>query len=404
MHILFVHENFPAQFGHIASHLRHHGAQCTFVSRTAPGQVDGIEKIHYKTGGGATKRTHYCSRTFENMTWHAAGIYEALKPHRDTLRPDLIVGHSGLGPTVFLHELFPDTPVINYFEYFYRPRSSDLDFRPDRPPADYDRLRSRTRNAMLLLDFEYCQAGYTPTEFQLSLMPEVHRPKVRVIHDGVPTGLWRRSKTVARRVGPHRFGPKTRVVTYVSRGLESMRGFDIFMQMAKCICEDDPRVIFLVVGSDRVCYGGDLRGIEEQSFKDHILKQDDYDLDRILFLGTVSRRSLVQILSLSDLHIYLTAPFVLSWSLLNAMSCECTVLGSNTAPVQEVIQDGENGLLCDFFDVDGLTTRALEVLRDPAAHRMLGAAARATVCQRYSQDVVLPKLVSFYQEVADGGA
>ena len=217
MRVLFVHENFPAQFGHIAAHLvTQHGAHCTFVSRTAPGRVDGIEKIHYTLEGGATRRTHFCSRTFENMTWHAAGIYEALKPHRKTLCPDLIVGHSGLGPTVFLHELFPDTPVINYFEYFYHSRASDLDFRADRPPGEYDRLRSRARNAMLLLDFEACRAGYTPTEFQLSLMPEVHRRKVRVIHDGVPTALWRRPNGIDRRVGSHRFGPETRVVTYVS--------------------------------------------------------------------------------------------------------------------------------------------------------------------------------------------
>ena len=179
-----------------------------------------------------------------------------------------------------------------------------------------------------------------------------------------------------------------------------MRGFDIFMRVAKRICVADPRVVFLVVGSDRVRYGGDLRRIEERSFKDHILEQDDYDLERILFLGTVSRRALVHIFSLSDLHIYLTVPFVLSWSLLNAMSCECTVLASDTAPVREVIQDGVNGLMCDFFDVDGMTARALDVLRNPDAHRTLGAAARATVCERYGCEVTLPRMVAFYEEIA----
>src|SRR5579863_444888 len=152
MHVLFVHQNFPAQFGHIARHLvKHRGWTCTFVSETPPGEAAGIRKVQYKITGGARATTHYCSRTFENSIGHAHGVFEACKAHI-AVRPDLIVGHSGFGSTLFLPELFPDVPVVNYFEYYYRPHGSDMDFRPEFPPAEIDFLRARARNAMVLLD------------------------------------------------------------------------------------------------------------------------------------------------------------------------------------------------------------------------------------------------------------
>ena len=374
------------------------------MSEKPPQSVGGVDNIQYRPKGGATEQTHYLSRTFENGIWHAAGVYEALRPVSAAVKPNLIVGHSGWGSTLFLRELFPDAPVINYFEYFYRPRDSDLDFRPDVPVAEIDRLRSPARNAMILLDMEYCAAGYSPTRYQHGLMPEPYKPKLRVIHDGIDTGLWHRRELPERRVGNLALGEGERLVTYVSRGLEMMRGFDVFMRMAKRVCDADPNVRFVVVGSDRVAYGGDLKHTGGRSFKQHVLDQDDYDLDRIHFVGQAQPEQLARLLSLSDLHVYLTVPFVLSWSCLNAMACGCTVLGSDTAPVREVIADGENGILSDFFDDEAMAARALEVLADPQAHReSLGAAAARTVADRYSLDVTFPEMASFYEEVASAG-
>ena len=404
MHVLFVHKNFPAQFGHIAAHLiQACGHRCTFVSEKEPGRDNGIDKVQYTVGGGATQKTHYSARTFENGVWHAAGVYEALKPLRQDLRPDLIVGHSGFGSTLFLPELFSKAPILNYFEYYYHPRGADLGFRPDFPASEASLLRSRARNAMILLDLETCRAGYSPTHYQRNLLPEPYRHKVRVLHDGVPTDVWRPYPAQEQALDALEIGPQHRVVTYVSRGFESMRGFDIFMKVAGRLCAANPDVIVLVIGSDRVCYGGDLRYIAEKSFKEHVLNQGDYDLDRIRFLGRVAPRRLAQILSRSDLHIYLTIPFVLSWSLLNAMACGCTVLGSDTAPVREVIRHNHNGLLGDFFDVEGLAATALEVLKDPAAYRnSLGRAARRLIEEHYSMAVLMPQMVQFYEAVANG--
>jgi len=402
-HVLYVHQNFPAQFGHIAAYLaREHGWECTFVSQRDPGTIQGIRLVKYTSAGGATEKTHYFSRSFENAVWHAAGVYEALKPLREELRPDLIVGHSGFGSTLFLPELFPEAPVINHFEYFYRGHGSDLDFRPDWPVPEEDVLRTKARNAMVLLDLQYCAAGYSPTHFQHELLPEAYRPKVRVIHDGVDTAFWRRREPNDQVVEALRLPPGGRVVTYVSRGLEAMRGFDIFMRMAKRVLERRPDTTFLVVGSDRVAYGGDLRHIRERSFREHVLSRDEYDLDRFRFLGNVRPEVLVHLLSLSDLHVYLTVPFVLSWSLLDAMACERVVLGSDTAPVREVIRDGENGLLRDFFDVDGLAEAALGVLDDPASFRRLGGAARRTIEERYGMGVVIPQMLDLYRSVPAG--
>ena len=398
MHVLFVHPNFPAQFGHVAAHLaRHHGFRCTFATGAASGHAGGIERIRYKARGGATKSTHYCSRTFENAIWETHAVYEALQQRRD-VRPDLIVGHSGFASTLFLRDLY-DCPIINYFEYFYRATGSDMDFRPDFLPPPIDGLRARARNAALLLDLENCDAGYSPTRWQRERIPEIFHPKLRVIFDGVDTDVWRPLEEVPRRVGDQTVGEDVRIVTYVSRGLESMRGFDVFMKMAKGLCDRRKDVLFVVVGEDRICYGGDEKATGRKSFKQWVLSQDDYDLSRIVFLGRIPPQALGRLFAISDLHVYLTVPFVLSWSLMNALACGTTVLASDTAPVREMIEHEKNGLLCDFFDAEGLVRAASAVLDTPEDFKPLGQAGIEMIRSRYSLQKCLPQMVDFYEEV-----
>ncbi len=457
-HLLFVHQNYPAQFGHIAAQLvKQHGYRCTFVSQKPAGVFDGVERVQYFLRGGATSRTHYCSRTFENMTWHADAVYRALRARPD-LKPDLIVGHAGLGPCLFLRELY-DCPIVNYFEWFYHPSGGDLDFRPlaetspPNPPlrigeggtgersSEWNRLRARARNAMLLLDLDNCDASYSPTEWQRDRFPQQYRAKIQVIFDGIDTSLWRRNdecpcndeclmtndermpnaecrmtnSSVVRDSSldilssfvlghssfvPHEVPAGTRVVTYVSRGFESMRGFDVFMKLAKRLCDRRQDVLFLVVGQDRCCYSGDERVTGKRSFKEWVLSQDDYDLSRIRFAGLLPPRKLARLLARSDLHVYLTAPFVLSWSLLNALACGATVLASDTPPVREVIRHEHNGLLADFFDLDALEHLANKVLDDPGAFKPLGAAGAQLIQEKYSLEACLPRLVRLYEETA----
>jgi glycosyltransferase involved in cell wall biosynthesis len=404
MHVLFVHQNFPAQFGHVASHLvRRLGFECTFVSQRPPGDEGGIRRLQYSVKGGATRQTHYCSRSFENYVWHSHAVYEAMKAHPE-IRPDLVVGHSGFGSTVFLPDLY-DAPVINYFEYYYRSRDSDMDFRKDFPTSELDRLRVRTRNSMLLTDLATCDAGYSPTQWQRSLFPAEYRDKIEVVFDGVDLSVWRRSDQPRApiQIGGRRIGSDVRLVTYVARGFESMRGFDVFMKVAKRLCEARSDVVVVCAGSDRVCYGGDSKHIQAKTFRQHVLESDSYDLERILFPGLLPPRDLAALLSRSDLHVYLTVPFVLSWSAMNALACGCVVLASDTPPVVEMIQHGQNGLLADFHDVEGLTRQALDVLDRPSEFRPLGDRAAEIIREKYSLDAVLPRIVAFYRRVVDAG-
>jgi glycosyltransferase involved in cell wall biosynthesis len=363
-----------------------------------------VELIQYRIQGGATRQTHYCSRTFENAVWHTHAVYEALKARPD-IRPDLVVGHSGFGSTLFLRELFP-CPILNYFEYFYRPTGCDMDFRPDFPSLELDRLRARARNAMLLLDLENCDLGYSPTRWQRDRLPALFHDKVRVIFDGIDTRVWQPDPAARtkRRLGKLTIPDGVRIVTYATRGMESMRGFDIFMKMAKKLCDRRKDVVFLIAGQDRVCYGGDDKITGRKSFKEWVLAQDDYDLSRFVFLGLLPPPLLARLFAISDLHIYLTVPFVLSWSLLNALACGATVLASDTAPVREVIEQGRNGLLTDFFDVEGMAMAANQVLDAPEEHRHLGAAGIELVRDRYSMEVCLPQMLRLYGELVQRGS
>ncbi|RUL85380.1 glycosyltransferase [Tautonia sociabilis] len=398
MHVLFVHPNFPAQFGHVADRLsRREGWRCTFVSEKPSGRVNRIELVQFTRKGGATAQNHYCSRTFENSVWNAHAVFEALKARPD-LRPDLVVGHSGFGSTLFLRDLY-DCPIVNYFEYFYHAYGSDLDFRPDFPPKELDRLRSRARNAMLLLDLHNCDRGYSPTRFQHSQLPAEYREKVEVIFDGIDTEFWRPRPGVPRVVAGETIPEGMKVVTYATRGMESMRGFDIFMKAARRIVSRRSDVMVVIAGEDRVCYGGDQRHTGSASFKEWVLSRDEYDLSRFRFLGRIPPDQLATLFAISDVHLYLTVPFVLSWSLLNAMACGATIVASDTAPVREVIEHGRTGLLVDFFDAEGLAEAALGVLERPEAFGHLGSNAAEHVRQHYRLGPCLDRMVALFEEV-----
>ena len=249
---------------------------------------------------------------------------------------------------------------------------------------------------MILMDLNACTRGYAPTAWQKSLFPAEWSSKLDVLHDGIEMDQWTR-RSVPRRIADEAIDQDTRIVTYVARGLESMRGFDIFMRVANRIAREMPNVLFVVVGSDRVCYGNDLNHIKTKTFREHVIQTVGPDLSRFRFLGMVPRTTLVDLWSLSDLHLYLTVPFVLSWSLLNALACECPVLASDVAPVREIIRHGETGLLGDFFDVDGLANQALAVLQDPASYRVLGQAGRGLIDAEYSLDRTYPRFLNLVQ-------
>jgi glycosyltransferase involved in cell wall biosynthesis len=215
----------------------------------------------------------------------------------------------------------------------------------------------------------------------------------------IDTELYR-SRPAGRVIAGHAIPPGTRVVTYVARGLESMRGFDLFMRVAGHIARRRSDVLFLVVGQEQSYYSWDRLHTGQPSFKQWVLSQGQHDLSRFVFILHLEPERLAEVFCLSGLHLYLTVPFVLSWSLFNVLACGCVVLASDVAPVLEVIDPGRNGLVGPLFDVEGLAETALRVLADPAAFRPLGQAGRVLMEERYSIDVAVPELRHYFERMA----
>jgi glycosyltransferase involved in cell wall biosynthesis len=398
MHVMFIHPNFPAQFGHVAMHLSTRlGWPCTFVTGvdTSSAQLP-FSRVTYRLGS-APQGSNDPSK-LKIHTEGALSVYASLKG-LPQIQPDLVVGHMTYGTLLYLKVLYPKAKFIGYYELMPPPFWSDaMALRKEYPPPEHTRLFNATFHAMNLLQTPMLDAAYTPTQFQFNNAPDELKSKLRVIFDGVDVEFLRR-KTLPR---PFTFrgatiGPNTRVVTFASRGLESIRGFDIFMKVAKRISREMSDVIFLIAGDERTYYGHELHHLGGRSFKQFVLSQDSYDPRQFVFLGSIPPQDLATMFSLSDLHIYLTVPFVLSWSMIWSMAAGCTILGSRTAPVMEAIDDGAQGLLADFYDVDELTDKALTVLRDPQAHRHLGEASHQRVLERYEMSRCIGELVTLFQ-------
>lgn len=400
MRVLFVHPNFPAQFRSIAPRLAaDFGWECVFATAncTAP-ELPGVHRLVYDRPAVPAGWT--LGRKFGETVAHARAVYAKLKSMPEVC-PDLVVAHSGFGSSLFLPQLY-DASVLNFFEMFYRPVGQDLGYRPELAVTEQNVLYNRVHNAMILLDLENCDRGWCPNFCQRDAFPPEFHTKIEVMPEGIDTDLYACRRTPKGRRLPDgtEIADRTRVVTYVSRGLELQRGFDIFLRAAKRIYQQFPDVLFVVVGRDRAFYGGDKKLTGDLSLREALLNTGEYDPSRFHFTGFLPEPALADVFSISDLHIYLTVPFVTSWSLLNAMSCGCVVLASDQACTREYITHGRNGLLCDFFDVEGMAAQVVKALKDPAAHRPLGDAAKATIEERYSLDVCLPRLKTFFEGVA----
>ncbi len=411
MHVLFIHQAFPAQFGRLALELvRTYGWRCSFLieslsSCPTPSQemldrleIHPIQILPHERDHAPTP----WPQIFGRYLGLCRSVFESVRA-RPELRPDLVVGHGGRGsPTVFLPEIL-DCPIVNYCEYYFSKSHSDISYRIDLPlPEDVAPFFPRCINASVLVALNHADAGYSATRWQRDSFPERYRHKIEVHFDGIDTQLFR--PRIAPRVVAGRTIPaETRVVTFVARGLESVRGFDIFLKVASRIARERPDVLFVVIGSEQVYYGWDTLFTGGKSFKQWAADRTEHDSSRFLFLGHVEPEQLAELFAISDLHLYLTVPFVLSWSLINAMSCGCVVLGSDVPPVREVIEPGVNGLVEPLFDVDRLVETALQVLDDPARFQPLRTAARRRIEESYSLNVCIPALKAFFERVASTG-
>ena len=437
MHVLFVHKEYPGHFGHVAAELsRRHGIECTILFNSLPlraqrvlGQrpsatarpvklqpsrnnpnssvpvvtewdSDGVRLLPYASRG-ISRETHPSSVHFEMSTWHSHSVLQTLQGRPD-IRPDLVVGHGSYGNALQLGRFF-DCPTVNYCEFYVPATLPHLSYRPEFPAREQDHLTRHAFNAINLLCLEESNACYSPTDWQKSLFPQVFHPKIRTIPDGIDRHFWYR-RDVPRSVGSlPPFDPSIRIVTYCAYGLEPLHGFDIFMKIAKRICDEREDVVFVVIGADIANLSTDRNGAST-TFGEHVFAQGDYDRDRFFFTGQVLEEQLADILSISDLHVYLTVPFVLSWSLMNALACGCPVVASDTPPVREILTHEVNGLLADFDDVDGLVDQALRVLDAPDDFEHLAVAGTRLIDEKYRLEVAVPQLLDFFRSVVENEA
>ena len=401
MKFLFLHRNFPAQFKHMALALaKDKKNEVVFVTNnTETKSFGGIKKYSYKLKRKVPNNCHRYLRFYEESIIHgqsAAELMISLK--QQGFKPDVIFGHSW-GSSLFVKEIFPDVPYIAHIEWYYNPENSDVDFGGKVLDVD-ERASLKTKNSHILQDLVSCDWGVSPTQWQKSQVPEIFRDKIKVIHEGIDTDFCKPNEDVEFKI-PNTdivLTRKDEVVTYATRGMEEYRGFPEFMKAASILLKQRPNLHILVGGEDRVCYGKHLK---DDTFKKKMLRELEFDESRLHFVGPLPYNEYVKLLQVSSAHVYLTYPFVLSWSFLEAMSAGCPIVASDTAPVTEVMQDKYSGLLVDFYDIDGIVAKVNELIDHKEKYQLLRENARDVIVKNYDLKMLLPKQIEFLKSVAN---
>jgi glycosyltransferase involved in cell wall biosynthesis len=398
--VLFVHQNFPGQFGHVARALASKGHEVVALGITVRA-VAGVRVVRYAVKPPERASAVEPVRDFETKTVRGLACAQAMAQLRDQgFVPDVIVAHPGWGEALFCKDVWPQARLLVFAEFFYAAEGSDFNFDPEfaRPDDLAARARLRLRNSALLHALHSADAGYAPTRWQHAQIPQTVRNRFEILFDGIDTDVVRPDPNAWVQLGQAgvRIAAGDEVLTFVNRNLEPYRGFHVFMRALPAILAERPKARVLIIGGDEVSYGSRPAG--GGTWRQRLLAEvgERLPLDRVHFLGRVPYRDYLRVLQVSRCHVYLTYPFVLSWSCVEALSAGCVVVGSRTAPVQEVIEDGRNGLLADFFDVQALAARTCEVLAQPQRFAPLREAARALVADRYDlARTCLPALEAF---------
>lgn len=408
MNIIFIHQNFPGQFRHIANQLASSPENKVYaICQAYAPKMSNIDSLVYKPLPTPPQSVHRYLDLTQRYVMNGHAVVQALSRLKEmNFQPDAIVAHTGWGEALYVKEVFPDTPLIGFFEFFFHTEGADVGFDPEQPLTLEDRLVVRTRNGINLLSLHTADAGITPTEWQRCVFPAEYRSKLHLIHEGVNVGLAAPDSTATLILENSRvLSRNDEVITYVSRNLEPYRGFHIFMRTVAEICKRRHHAHIVIVGGDDVSYGSRLP--DGQTYRQKLLSEVEIDPARVHFLGRVSYQQYLRVLQVSSAHIYLTVPFVLSWSMLEAMAAQCLVIGSDTPPVAEVIRDGENGLLVDFFSPQAIADAVDQVFKHPEQMQSQRHAARQTVVSRYTHETgisgyltLLAKICAKYESLA----
>lgn len=389
MNVLVVHQNFPGQFPHVVTALLARGDKVAAIGGPTAKGRPGVDLRRWNNRRGTTPDIFPAAvRAEADLIRADAAAGAALQLRRDGFNPDVIVGHPGWGETLHLRTVWPDARLIVLGEYFYRPAGGDIDFDPEFGMPDFDE-RKRAGAKAATQAFAYVQADriICPTPFQASTFPEALRARIGIVHEGVDLSNARRRADAALALpGGRVVDAGTPVITFINRVLEPLRGFHVFMRALPAFLDAVPDGEAVIIGEDKPA-GYGRPSPEGKGWKAALLDElgGRLDLSRVHFMGRVPHTTMIDALSIGAAHVYYTYPFVLSWSLIEAMACECLILGSDTGPVRDAITDGAEGRLLPFFDVAALSDAMIAAAEDKARPSPMGIRAREKAIALFDQ-------------------
>lgn len=405
MNILFIHRTFPGQFKYLTLVLGNNSSfNVKFITEDDAAQIQGVDKRVYKFDEKAdemvSKNCNPHLTPYEKQIRIGESVAkEALKLKKEGFVPDVIYGFSGWGSTLFIKDIYPHVPLISYCEWMGYSEGPELKF--DGRTLDFDgKVTMRCANSGLLVDLYSCDAAIIPTEWQKQQFPKEFHSKIKVLHDGIDVETCSPNQDAKFLIKDKNLelGVNDEVVTYGTRVLELYRGFPQFMEAVAILQEKHPNTHFVIAGDDATCYGPKL---ENETYKEHMLKKLKLDLNKIHFVGPLDFMDYAKLLQISKVHVYLTYPYILSWSVLNAMATGCCIVASDTPPVKEVIQDNFNGLLFDFFNIEQQVEKIEYALNinNQEKIKQIKANARQTIIDKYDIKKLFMEQINFINTV-----
>lgn len=412
MRILFIHQNFPAQFRNLAKHLATTGKHELLALKQPPSaEFEGVGVATYKFLRGPEANTHPLLKEMEAKVLRGEAVADAARRLKAKgYTPDVIVAHPSWGEVLFIKDVWPKIKLICYFEYYYSAAGQDFDFDPEFHESTFTGLaRLRMKNTTMQHALEVADAGWSPTKWQQETYPEWARSKIDVIHEGIDTDYFKPNAKASFNIANKNIilTRQDEVITYAARALEPVRGFHVFMRALPDLLAQRPNAHVVIMGHEKASYGVEPGG--NSSWLEKMLTEvgADLDPDRVHVVGFLAKDRYRAVMQVSKAHVYLTYPFILSWSLLEAMACGAPIVASNTAPVMEFIKDGSTGTLFDFFDTTNLietVTKQLDAKQSQIDE--LTRAARDLIESDFGQIVCVERLLKLIESgvgVANSG-
>lgn len=391
MKILFIHQNFPAQFSQLAQHLLEQSGNELLALMQPPGRsFEGVGVVPYRFQHATQPNIHPLLAEMESKVLRGEAVADAAQRLKSKgWFPDVIIGHPGWGELLFIRDIFPNAKLVVYCEYYYHAQGQDFNFDPefkDNSPETLQRMK--LKNTVMLNALAEADAAYTPTEWQRQTFPEHLRHRIQVIHDGIDTDYFKPNEAAVFHIANKNITLRSgdEVITYAARSLEPVRGFHQFMRALPEILAKRPNAHIIIMGAEPASYG--LEPEDYRSWQEKMLAEVGHALDpmRVHFTGFLPKEQYLAALQISKVHVYLTYPFLLSWSMLEAMACGALVVGSDTAPVQEIIKSGKNGVIVPFFDAEKLSNTLISQLKTTTKKSTdIKAHARSTIEKSFSR-------------------